>query len=57
MAAFLDAERLCNRDLDMLDVIAPPQRLEDAVRKAQDHDVLDRLFAEEMIDPVDLVLG
>ena len=57
LAALLDADGLRNGDLNMIDVIAPPQRLEDAVREAQDHNVLDRFFAEEMIDPVDLVFG
>ena len=37
--------------------MAAPQRLEDAVRKAQNHDVPDRFFAQEVIDPVDLVFG
>src|SRR5262245_16522751 len=33
-----------------------PQRLEQAVGKAQRHDVLDRFLAEEMVDPIDLML-
>ena len=56
-AAGLDAHRLGRRDLDVVDVIAVPERLEDAVGEAQDQDVLHRLLAEEMIDPIDLVLA
>ena len=40
----------------MIDVLAIPQRLEQAVGKAQRHDVLHRFLAEEMVHPVDLVL-
>ena len=38
-------------------MVAVPQRLEDAVGEAEDEDVLDRLLAEVVIDPVDLVLA
>ena len=41
----LDAQCLGNGDLDIVDVVAVPDRLEDGVRKAKDHDILDRLFA------------
>ena len=41
----------------MLDQTAPPQRLEQRVAEAQRHQVLHRLFAEVMIDAVDLLLG
>ena len=51
-----DADFLVDRDLDMVDVIAIPDRLEHAVGKAQHQDVLHRLLAEVMIDPVNLVL-
>ncbi|MGY4378946.1 hypothetical protein ACVWZ3_006585 [Bradyrhizobium sp. i1.3.6] len=40
----------------MVDMVAIPDRLEHAVGKAQHQDVLHRLLAEIMIDPVDLVL-
>ena len=56
-APILDAEGLRHRDLDRLDVVAVPERFEDLVREPQVHDVLDRLLAQEVIDPVDLVLG
>ena len=35
---------------------AVPDRLEEAIGKAQRHDVLHRLLAEEMVDPIDLML-
>ena len=37
-------------------MLAVPQRLEQAIGEAQRHDVLHRLLAEEMVDPIDLVL-
>ena len=51
-----DAELLVDGDLDMVDVVAVPDRLEHAVGEAQHQDVLDGFLAEIMIDPVDLVL-
>src|SRR5262249_56637391 len=56
-AAGLDADGLVGGDLNVVDVIAIPQRLEDAVGEAQHQNVLDGFFAEEMIDAVDLLLG
>ena len=41
----------------MVDMVAVPERLEDAVGEAQHQDVLDRFLAEEVIDPIDLVFG
>src|SRR5215469_6218480 len=38
----------------MIDVVAIPNRLEDPVGETQDHNVLDRLLAEEMIHSIDL---
>src|SRR6266478_2612770 len=38
----------------MVDMVAVPHRLEDAVGKAQYHYVLNRLLAEEMVHPIDL---
>ena len=55
-AAVADAELLVDGDLDMVDMVAIPDRLEHAVGKSQHQDVLHRLLAEIMIDPVDLVL-
>ena len=50
--AALDAERLGGGDLDVVDVAAVPDRLEDGVGETQDHDVLRRFLAEEMVDAV-----
>ena len=55
--AFLDADRLGDRDLDMIDVLTVPEGLEDPVREAHDEDVLDRLFSEVVVDAEDLVLA
>ena len=57
IGAALDADGLGRGDLDMVDMVAVPQRLEDAVGEAQHHDVLHRLLAEEMIHAIDLRLG
>ena len=54
--AALDAERLGHRDLHVVDELAVPDRLEDAVAEAQDEHVLNRLLAEVVVDPVDLAL-
>ena len=48
--------RLGNGDLDVVDVVAVPQRLEQAVGEPQHHQVLHRLLSEVVIDPVDLAL-
>ena len=42
-------------DLDVVDMVAIPERLKNAVGKAQHQDILNRFFAEEVIDPIDLV--
>ena len=55
-AAVFDADGLRRRDLHAVDVTAVPDRLEDHVREAQRHDVLHRLFAEVVVDAVDLAL-
>ena len=52
-----DGERFGGGDLDMLDVIAVPDRLEDRIGEPQDQDVLHRFLAQVVIDPVDLALG
>jgi hypothetical protein len=56
LATRLDIQRLRGGDLDMVDVIAIPQRFENAVGKPKDKDVLNRFFAQIVIDPIDLVL-
>ena len=57
LAPGLDAYRLGRGDLHVTDMVSVPERLEDAVGKAQHQDVLHRLLAEEMIDPIDLVFA
>ena len=51
-----DAEILRRRDLDVVDVVAVPQRLEHAVGEAQRQHVLDGLLAEVVVDAEDLAL-
>ena len=53
-AAF-DADGFGGGDLDVVDVVAVPDGLEDAVGEAEDEDVLDGLFAEVVVDAEDLV--
>ncbi len=43
-------------DLDVVDVLAVPERLEDAVGEAQHQQVLHRLLAEVMVDTIRLAL-
>ena len=42
-------------DLDVSDVLAPPQRLKQGIAKAQRKQVLHRRFAQVMVNPEDLV--
>ena len=53
-AAF-DAQGLGNGDLHMIDMGGIPHRLEQGIGKAQGHEVLHRLFAEIMIDAIDVL--
>ena len=53
----LDADRLGDRDLDVVDELPVPDRLEDAVREPQRQHVLNRLLAEVVVDPEHLFLG
>ena len=50
-----DAGVLRYGDLHLIHVVAIPQRLDDAVSKAQDQEVLHSLFAEIVIDAIDLI--
>ena len=52
-----DIEGLRHVDLHMIDEIAVPDRLEQAVAKPKGEDVLRRLLAEEVVDAEDLLLG
>ena len=55
-SAALDTQSLGRRNLHMIDVVPVPHRLEDAVRKAKDQDVLHRLLAQVVVDAEDLIL-
>ena len=54
--AALDRQLLGHVDLDVVDVLAVPDRLEQAVAEAKREDVLHRLLAEEVVDTEDLRL-
>src|SRR6266853_4949936 len=54
-AALLDADRLSSRNLHAIDEVSVPQGLRDAVRETEDHEVLHGLFAQIVIDAVDLL--
>ena len=56
-AAVLDADRLGDRDLHVVDVAPVPERLEDPVAEPEDEQVPDGLLPEVMVDPVDLRLA
>ena len=52
-----DADVLGHGDLDVVDVVAVPHRLEQLVGEAQRQQVLDRLLAEVVVDPEHRVGG
>ena len=52
----LDADRLGDGDLHVVDELPVPDRLEDAVGEPQRQHVLDGLLAEVVVDAEDLVL-
>jgi hypothetical protein len=52
---FAETECFGNIDLHVIDEVAIPDGLEEAVREAEREDVLRRLFAEEVIDAKDLL--
>ena len=51
-----DAFRFADGNLDVVDIFVVPDRLENAVGEPDDHEVLDGLFAQIMIDPENLRL-
>ncbi len=53
-AARFHADRLRHGDLDMIDVAAIPDGLEDSIRETEHQNVLDGFLAQVMIDAVDL---
>ena len=56
LAARFDAHRLGGGDLHVIDAVAIPDRLEQAVGEAERHDALHGVLAEEVVDAEDLVL-
>ena len=54
--ALLEAQRLRDVDLHVVDVVPVPDRLEEPVGEAEGEDVLRRLLAEEVVDAEDLLL-
>src|SRR5690349_18707071 len=54
LAASFDADLLGDGDLDVVDRLARPERLEEAVREPEDQEVLNGLFPEVVIDAEDL---
>ena len=53
----LDTQRLGDRDLHVIDMVAVPDRLEQAVGEAQHQDVLHRLLAQIVVDAENLILA
>ena len=53
----LDADRLGDRHLDVVNETAVPERLKQGVGEPKHEDVLDRLFAEIMVNAIDLFFG
>ena len=49
-----DIDRLRHSDLDVIDVMVVPKWLEQNIAKADGHQVLHRLFAKVVVDPVNL---
>ena len=54
MAAVLDPEVLSHGDLDALEVVPVPDRLEHRVREPEEEYLLEAHLPEEVVDPVDL---
>ena len=53
-ATLLDADGFRHGNLNVIDVAPVPDGFEDAVGEAERHDVLDGLFAQVVVDAVDL---
>ena len=56
-SARFNADVLCRSDLNVMNPLPIPQRLEDRIRETEDEDVLYSFLAEVMIDTKDLMLG
>ncbi len=55
-AATFDAKRFSGGDLHVVHVIAVPKWFENAVAEAEDQEILYRVFAEIVVDAIDLML-
>ena len=55
--AALDTDGFGDSDLNVVDMLTIPERLENTVRKSHQHDVLNGFFAEEVVHPINLSLG
>ena len=51
-----EPKRLGHVDLNVVDEVPVPDRLEEPVREAEGQDVLGRLLAQEVVDPKNLLL-
>src|ERR1700722_9146147 len=56
-AAMFHANGFRSSNLHVIDVVAIPQWLDDVIREAKDHQILNGLFSKIMIDTINLVLG
>ena len=52
-----NAKLFGNADLNGIDPVTIPERLEDGVTEAEDQQVLHGLFSQVVVDPVDLVFS
>ena len=48
-----DADRLCGRNLNVVDVVPIPDRLKDPITKTEDENILNSLLAKIVIDAKD----
>jgi len=55
-ATIQHGDAFCHRYLHAVDVVAVPHRLENRVGEPENQQILDHLFAQVMVDPVDLAL-
>src|SRR5271157_562433 len=52
-APALDSEILCHRDLHALDMLAIPERIQERIREAKEHYIVDRPLPEIVVDAED----
>jgi hypothetical protein len=52
----LHSDRFGSRNLHVVNAVAIPDRLEKAIGETKRHDVLDRVLAEKVINPKNLIL-